>query len=864
MNGGTRCTGAASYAPREHGDRLPALSVLLHLEDGVELTASCVDALIERTAGTVDFETLIVDDATTDGTRRFLRSLSGDFRVLRTDAPVGFAGAARWAAGLARAPVLAFLSRGTVVQPGWLEPLLSRLDSNPGVGAVGPCVLRPDGRLDSAAGRLAVEGRPILPGRGHPRPADLEISLASSPDFLEGSCLLVRRDAFEAAGGFDPAYPEGVSRAADLCRAIAAGGWDLALEPSSSVVSGRSPDLEAGNRRFVAKWGPPSERRRPLSVAFYLPQFHPIPENDRSWGPGFTEWTNVCRAAPGFAGHEQPHLPADLGFYDLRVPETRSAQAELATAFGVDAFCYYHYWFEGRRPLGRPLDDVLHSGDPDFPFCLCWANEDWRANWDGRSGEVLLEQRYSEDDDLAHIRWLLEVFEDDRYLRVRGKPLMLVYRASALPDPARTIRLWREEARGGGVGELFLCRVESFVEDRGDPRPLGFDASVEFQPDWRVLRTLPASVQGDHSVFDYGQAVGAMLAKGEPSWPAFSCVTPRWDNTPRNPKGADVLHGSTPDLYGAWVSTVGERALAKGTEDPLVFVNAWNEWGEGAHLEPCQRWGRAYLAAHRDGMPHARRVSGDAGVQLCVSGMHNSGVGAVGSWLGRCGLVLEEAEEGTQASRRHSGATTSVDPAGASGVGRLNELAIRRVWPLSEGWKVTDDISCHLVGETKEAARELVRGRARAAPQWGWTDPRSTLLLESWADLIPSLRVLLVWRRCAEVVASLLTGALADAARLSEGLEQAVRIWMSYNHRALDYRRLYPTASVLLPWTAVAKGGSDIRRLLAERFEVDLGYQPPDRSFEDLTREGAPSVDLGPWSSDVEKIESELAELSDR
>jgi lipopolysaccharide biosynthesis protein len=357
-------------------------------------------------------------------------------------------------------------------------------------------------------------------------------------------------------------------------------------------------------------------------LAFYLPQFHPIPENDQWWGKGFTEWTNVAKARPAFPGHYQPHLPADLGFYDLRVPEVREAQADLARAYGVYGFCYYHYWFSGRRLLERPFDEVLASGRPDFPFCLCWANENWTRAWDGRDTNVLLGQTSSAEDDVAHIRYLLTAFTDRRYVRVRGKPLFLVYRASLLGDPARTTTVWRDEARKAGAGELFLCRVEAAGEKKGDPHDIGFDAAVEFQPDWgnlgrpvkdtfltRVARKLgfAAGTGCPHLVYDYPTVIRRMSARPAPKYPYMPCVTPSWDNAARRKAGGAVFVNSSPAVYGQWLREVVAAHRQGPHRDLPVFVNAWNEWGEGNHLEPDLRHGRAYLEATREAL-HAPAV----------------------------------------------------------------------------------------------------------------------------------------------------------------------------------------------------------------------------------------------------------------
>lgn len=347
------------------------------------------------------------------------------------------------------------------------------------------------------------------------------------------------------------------------------------------------------------------------AIAIYLPQFHPVPENDEWWGKGFTEWTNVAKSKPRFPGHYQPQLPADLGFYDLRLAETRQQQAEIARHYGIEGFCYYHYWFNGRRILERPFQEVLASGQPDFPFCLCWANENWTRRWDGQDKEVLLKQEYGEQDDRDHIRALAPAFADVRYIRVDGKPVFIVYRTDLLPDVQRTVATWRDEARQVGIGELYLLRMNTWAP-HPDPQTLGFDAAVEFQPDWpnlperqygnllsRVLNKagVVPSPYINNKIVDYAEVTQAMMARETPSYKLFPSVTPAWDNSARRKVGADIFADSTPAKYEAWLRHIVKRFVPYSPEENFIFINAWNEWAEGNHLEPCQRWGRQYLEA---------------------------------------------------------------------------------------------------------------------------------------------------------------------------------------------------------------------------------------------------------------------------
>ena len=341
-------------------------------------------------------------------------------------------------------------------------------------------------------------------------------------------------------------------------------------------------------------------------IAFYLPQFHPIPENDRWWGRGFTEWRNVAKAQPNYEGHYQPRLPADLGFYDLRITEVMEYQADLAHRYGIHGFCYYYYWFGGTRLLEMPLERMLEIGKPDFPFCLCWANENWTRRWDGHEHELLMAQQHSDEDDDAVIRDLMRYFRHRNYIRIDEKPLFIIYRASLFVDICRTVDRWRELCRNEGIGEIYLVLVESFEYSiKNDKTKLsGFDAAMEFPPHGISVTTeIPGRILNSNYtglVHDYRRVVADYLGKKEPGYTWFRCVMPGWDNTARRQDEAKIFHNADPDQYEKWLRGVLEQTLDRHCGDErLVFVNAWNEWAEGAYLEPDRRYGHAYLHATR-------------------------------------------------------------------------------------------------------------------------------------------------------------------------------------------------------------------------------------------------------------------------
>jgi lipopolysaccharide biosynthesis protein len=340
------------------------------------------------------------------------------------------------------------------------------------------------------------------------------------------------------------------------------------------------------------------------AIALYLPQFHPIPENNRWWGDGFTEWTNVRKAVPLFSGHDQPRIPTELGYYDLRDPEVRAAQARLATLHGVQAFCYYHYWFAGARLLERPFDEVLSSGEPRLPFCLCWANESWTGVWHGAPDRMLIEQTYpGRDDHVRHFNTLLPAFADDRYVKVHGKPLFVIYLPFAIPDVESVLELWRTLALNAGLAGLYFVGVRGW-KSSWNPAVHGFDASVTFRlppyPSPGVVPRRVASGTDRVFIYDHERIVDHLIAPREHAFLDLPCIGPNWDNSPRVGTRGNIVHDSRPELFRRNVRTALERVAPLDEQTRLIFIKSWNEWAEGNYLEPDARHGRGYLEALRD------------------------------------------------------------------------------------------------------------------------------------------------------------------------------------------------------------------------------------------------------------------------
>jgi lipopolysaccharide biosynthesis protein len=344
----------------------------------------------------------------------------------------------------------------------------------------------------------------------------------------------------------------------------------------------------------------------PKLIAFYLPQFHPFAENDSWWGKGFTEWSNVTKAVPQFINHYQPRLPIDIGFYDLRLPEILQRQVELATNYGINGFCFHYYWFSGKRLMTKPIDNFYLDKSLNLNFCFCWANESWSRRWDGSEGQLLIKQELKDNDDENFILDLLDYFNDNRYIYIDGKPLLIIYRPHLWPKKRVKILIEKmnETAVKNGFNGLYLVMALTY-DFSENPISWGFDAAVDFPPH---LSNKPnkSNVElmnrnFDGNIFDMKSFVNNHISK-KYSYPIFRTVVPSWDNTARKIDHATIFHNSSPSLDKFWLLNALNYTYNNKNKTNYVFINAWNEWAESAYLEPDRKFGYAYLQATYDAL----------------------------------------------------------------------------------------------------------------------------------------------------------------------------------------------------------------------------------------------------------------------
>ncbi len=593
------------------------VSIVIPCVDEELVTIECLTSIQNALPEDFGVEVIVVDNASTDPAYEAI-SKNITIRYLRFDKNIGFGPACNAGAKMAHGDFLFFLNNDAQIAPGCLEALVAGAKQE-GIGLVGPKIVSFDGTLQEAGCILKQDGTGDLIGfgRDHRTP---RYNYARPVEHVSGAAILVRRALFEELGGFDDAFAPAYCEDANLSLKIRRKSLRVLYEPKALIAHhlSKTSNGESESKRerisrnrniLTRRWADEIAAKQLRTIAFYLPQYHPIPENDLWWGKGFTEWTNVTKAKPNYVGHSQPRVPADLGYYDLRVPEVMEQQAALARRYGLTGFCYYYYWFDGKRVLEHPLERMLATGKPDLPFCLCWANENWTRRWDGMDSDVLLGQSYTDQGALEVIEDLARYFRSEAYIRIDKRPLVLVYRIKELPNPARVMTMWRNFCRRKGIGEICIAMVESFELSAKpeDPKKYGCDITVEFPAHGMVQDSKKdvSKINFDWtgSVHDYRQLAAAFMRRLEPGFPRIRSVLSGWDSTPRHPNKSLILDYATPGAFQAWLEWTYRRTLEQNIGDErIVFILAWNEWCEGSYLEPDRHFGHAYLQAVRNAL----------------------------------------------------------------------------------------------------------------------------------------------------------------------------------------------------------------------------------------------------------------------
>ncbi len=597
----------------------PRVSIMIPSYNETQYTAECIGSIVKSNPQ-VAYEVIVADDASPDPSAAAIGQIE-NVKFIRQPSNMGFLRNCNTAFALCTGEYLLLLNNDAQLMPGALDYLVEVLDREADVAAVGPKMLYPDGRLQEAGCTIDRDGVTKMVGL-FADPARPSFNYDRDVHYCSGAALLLRRSALDDIlfdETFMPAYCEDT----DLCLRLLSKGYrvvychkaeivhHLSVSTNKQSVTRRLQLVARNQQKLARKWAALLEdmsKVRP--IAFYLPQYHPTPENDYYWGKGFTEWTNVTKACPAYVDHYQPHLPADLGFYDLRVKQTMEAQAALARRYGIAGFCVYYYNFGPTRALDGPFEAMVADPTIDFPYCVCWANENWTRHWDGGSKEPIFEQKYDLETFRGVIADATRYAADPRYIRVNDKPLFLVYRPLLIPDVQGFARMVRQGFLDAGFDQVHLVYVESMetASSVTPPSDIGFDGCVEFPPQGLAVKLANQTnnIVEDNFAgirYDYEATVIESVSREPVGYSRYPCAFPSWDNTPRQPLRGDSFVGATPEAFQVYVEEkLTEAAQQFVGDERLLFINAWNEWAEGTHLEPDRRFGHRWLEAVRNAL----------------------------------------------------------------------------------------------------------------------------------------------------------------------------------------------------------------------------------------------------------------------
>jgi GT2 family glycosyltransferase len=597
----------------------PKVSILIPTYNEIDYTVDCIASIL-KSEPRASYEVVIADDCSPDPSAAALSQIA-NIIFIRQEKNLGFLRNCNAAFAHCQGTYLLLLNNDAELMPGALDVLVDALDRTSDVAAVGPKILYPNGRLQEAGCIINRDASTQMVGL-FADPKKPRFSYDRDIDYCSGAALLVRRSEIGDVlfdERFAPAYCEDT----DLCLRLLSKGrrirychkaevaHHLSVSTNKQSVAKRLQLVALNQQKLLEKWSQLLEEMNSARViAFYLPQFHPTPENDYYWGKGFTEWTNASKARPAYNGHYQPHLPADLGFYDLRIKQTFRDQAAMAQRYGIAGFCVYYYNFAGRRALDQAFEAVVADREINFPYCVCWANENWTRHWDGGDKELIFEQSYDERTLLNVVADAIRYSSDTRYIRVNSRPLFMVYRPLLIPDVNGFTDICREKFIEAGFEGVHLVYVESMEASLSRPAPsdIGFDACVEFPPQGLAVQLADQKQDIIQENFigiryDYESTAVESICRSSVPYKRYPSAFPSWDNTPRQPVRGDSFVGASPEAFQVYV----EEKLREATEqfvgeERLVFINAWNEWAEGTHLEPDRKFGHRWLESIRNAL----------------------------------------------------------------------------------------------------------------------------------------------------------------------------------------------------------------------------------------------------------------------